>query len=86
MKENAIRNYLSQIDFKRDNWSYRTIESDMQKFLGETPGVDVKYEKDVMVNETTGISKEYSKIVKVSVVYTDTDNKIKKLEVLVGEL
>ena len=82
MKESAIREYLSKIDWKRDNWSYTQVEEDMKRFLGERPSLDIKYVKDVMVNEVTGTAKEYKKIQSISVVFTDLDDKIKKVEIL----
>lgn len=83
MKETAIREYMSKVDWKTDNWSYTQIEEDMKRFLGERPSLDVKYEKDVMINEVTGKAKEYKKIKSVSIVYTDLDDKIKKVEFLI---
>lgn len=83
LKEQAIREYISRIDWKRDNWNYQVLEEQMRKFLGERPSLDIKYEKDVMVNEVSGESKEFSKITKVNVIFTDTDDKIKKIEILV---
>jgi hypothetical protein len=81
LKEIAIRDYVSKIDWRRDNWSYQIIEEDMKRFLGERPSIDVKYIKDVMVNEFSGVSSEVLKIDKVSIIYTDTDEKIKKIEI-----
>ena len=46
LRQEAIRTYLSKINFKTDQWSYNIIEEDMKKFLGERPSLDVKYEKD----------------------------------------
>jgi len=83
LKESAIREYISKIDWKRDNWSYVQVEEDMKRFLGERPTIEIKYEKDVMVNEVTGESKEFSKIQSVGIVFTDLDDKIKKIEILV---
>jgi hypothetical protein len=83
LKEASIRQYVSNIDWKRDNWNYNILEEDMRKFLGERPTLDVKYLKDVMVNEFTGESKEITKLAKVSIIFTDTDDKIKKIEILV---
>lgn len=81
MKEIAIKEYLSKIDWKRD-WSYQAIEEDMRRFLGERPTLDITYKKDVMVNEMTAETKEITKLSKISVIYTDTDEKIKKVEIL----
>ena len=81
LKEQAIRNYISQINWKVDNWSYQKVEEDMKVFLGERPSLDISYQKDVMVNEVSGETKEFSKIEKVCVIYTDTDDRIKKIEI-----
>ncbi len=83
LKEQAIRNYISQINWKVDNWSYQKVEEDMKVFLGERPSLDISYQKDVMVNEVSGETKEFSKIEKVCVIYTDTDDRIKKIEILI---
>ena len=83
LKEVAIKEYVSKINWKRDNWSYQVIEEDMKRFLGERPTIDVTYEKDVMVNEVSGESKEFDRLTKVSVIYTDTDDKIKKVEIII---
>ena len=83
LKETAIRQYISQIDWKRDNWSYQRIEEDMKRFLGERPTLDVTYKKDVMVNEVSGEAKEFKRLEKISIIYTDTDDRIKKLEILI---
>jgi hypothetical protein len=83
LKESAIREYVSRIDWKRDNWSYERIEEDMKKFLGERPTIEVSYEKDVLVNEMTGESKEFDRLQNISVIFTDVDDKIKKLQFLV---
>ena len=82
MKELAIKDYISRIDFHSD-WSLSKIREDMRRFLGEEPGVDVIYEKDVMINELRGETVEISKIKKVAIVYTDLDDKYKKIEFLV---
>lgn len=82
LKETSIRQYISKIDWKTD-WNYQIIEEDMRRFLGERPSIDVQWKKDVMVNEFTGESKEFSRIDKISVIFTDLDDKIKKIEFLI---
>lgn len=79
LKETAIRQFISQIDWKK-NWNYQIIEEEMRRFLGERPSLDIHWKKDVMVNEFSGESKEINKIEKISIVFTDTDDKIKKIE------
>ena len=86
VKEMSIREYISKIDFKRDDWKLSQIKEDMRRFLGEEPGVDIKYKKDVMINETTGRSEEFVDIDKVEIVFFDTDEKFKKLEFIIGDI
>jgi hypothetical protein len=85
MKEIAIRDYISKIDFKNDDWKISKIKEDMRRFLGEEPGLDVVYKKDVMVNEFTGESKEFINIDKIQIIFTDTDDKFKKLEFIITD-
>ena len=82
LKEQSIRNYISKVNW-RDKWNYNILEEDMRKFLGERPGLDIQYQRDVMVNEVSGESREFTKLVSVSVVFTDIDEKLKKIEILV---
>lgn len=83
LKSIAIKEYLGKIDFKSDNWSVNQISKDMQRFLGEIPGIDVIYKKDVMVNEVTGESKEIKSLNNINIIFTDTDDKIKKLSIVI---
>lgn len=83
LKLDAIKKYLSNIDFKADDWSIHQMSQDMKKFLGETPAIDVIYKKDVMVTELTGEAKEFKKAEKIKIIFTDTDDKIKKIEILI---
>ena len=85
LKEHSIRQYMSNVDFKNDDWKISKILEDMRKFLGEEPGIDVIYKKDVMVNEVTGEAKEFKDISKIQIIFTDTDDKFKKIEFIVDE-
>ena len=86
MKEVAIRDYISKIDFKHDDWKISEIKENMRRFLGEEPGIEVVYKKDVMVNEFTGESKEFVDVDRIQIVFTDTDDKFKKIEFILGEV
>ena len=85
LKEISIRDYISKINFKSDDWKISQITEDMKGFLGEEPGIDIVYKKDVMVNEFTGEAKEFKQIDKVQIVFTDLDNKFKKLEFIIDD-
>ena len=84
LKEIAIRNYISNIDFRHEDWKLSKIKEDMRKFLGEEPGIDVVYKKDVMVTES-GKSKEFVDVDKIQIVFFDTDDKFKKIEFNINE-
>lgn len=83
MKEIAIREYISTIDFKRDDWKLSIMKESLRKFLGEEPGIDISYKKDVLINEIKGEAEEIKTIEKISIIFTDLDDKFKKLEFLV---
>jgi hypothetical protein len=71
------------IDFNRDDWSLKNIQEDMRKFLGEVPGIDIHYKKDVMINELKGEAEEIKAVEKITIVFTDLDDKFKKMEFLI---
>jgi len=85
MKEISIRDYMSNINFRSEDWSLLKIKEDMRKFLGEEPGIDIKYKKDVILNEIKNEAKEVVKLEMISIVFTDLDDKFKKLEFLIND-
>lgn len=85
IKENLIREYILNTDWKSD-WKLSHIKEDLRKFLGEEPGIDIIYKKDVMLNEATQLPEEVHELEKVLIVFTDTDDKFKKLEFSLGKL
>jgi hypothetical protein len=86
MKEIAIKEYISKIDFKNDDWSINKIKEDMRRFLGEEPGIDVIYKKDIMLNEVTGKAHEFKNIDRIQIVFTDTNDRFKKLEFIIDKI
>jgi hypothetical protein len=85
LKEMSIREYVSQIDFKNDDWKLSKIKEDMRRFLGEEPGIEVIYKKDVMLNEVSGEAKEFVDVDRIQIIFTDMDEKFKKIEFILGE-
>lgn len=79
LRKASIEDYMSKINFITDNWSLSQIKSDMRRFLGEEPGIQIKYKKDVMINEIKGESQEFEKVDNVEIVFTDDDDKIRKI-------
>ena len=86
LKEISIRDYISKINFKTDDWKLSQIKEDMRRFLGEEPGIDIIYKKDVMINEVTGKAQEFKDIDKIQIIFTDTDERFKKLEFIIDDI
>ena len=84
LKESSIRDYISHIDFRNDDWKISKIKEYMRRFLGEEPAIDIIYKKDVLINEDAQEAKEIMDIYKVEVVFYDTDERFKKLEFVIG--
>jgi len=80
IKESIIQNYISSINWKRDDWKISEIKEDLKKSLGEEPSVVVNWKKDVMINEVSGNAEEIKVPEYVQIVFTDLDDKIKKLQ------
>ena len=85
LKEISIREYISKIDFKSDDWKLSKIKEDMRRFLGEEPGIDILYKKDVMINEVTGKAQEFKDIDRIQIIFTDTDDRFKKIELIIDD-
>lgn len=85
IKEQMIREYIRKIDFNNGDWSVPEMKQVMKHFLGEEPAIEVKYHKDVAINETTGKSYEYLDAEKLSIIFYDIDNKFKKLEFIIND-
>jgi hypothetical protein len=85
LKEMSIREYISKIDFKRDDWKLSQIKEDMRRFLGEEPGIDIIYKKDVLLNEATMKAEEFVDIDRIQIIFTDTDDRFKKIEFIIDD-
>lgn len=85
MKEMAIREYILRIDFKNDDWRLSQIKEDMRRFLGEEPGIDIIYKKDVLLNEATMKAEEFVDIDRIQIIFTDTDDRFKKIEFIIDD-
>ena len=85
LKEMSIREYISKIDFKRDDWKLSQIQEDMRRFLGEEPGIDIIYKKDVLLNEATMKAEEFVDIDRIQIIFTDTDDRFRKIEFIIDD-
>jgi hypothetical protein len=85
LKEQAIRDYISKIDFHTSEWKVSDLKEDMKRFLGEQPAIEITYKKDVMINEDTKKPQEFLDIDRMKIVFFDLDDKYKKIEFLIGK-
>lgn len=74
---------MMNVDFNSD-WSLNQIQEDLKKMLGEIPGIDIDYKKDVLINEREGTATEYQKVDRVKIIFTDLDDRFKKLEFIIN--
>lgn len=76
MKEELIKNYFRKFDFT-SNWSYRSIREDLRTIIGEMPGIEVEWKKDVKLDEVMGTAKEVDEIQSIQIVFIDETNNSK---------
>lgn len=74
LRRKQINDYMSLIELDEDSISVSQIKSDLQRILGEKPGVELKYKKDNLITE--GGKKERTKGVleSITIFYTYEDN------------
>lgn len=79
IKESAIKEYFLNLNLKNESWSVKKIKGDLKRILGEEPGIDVIYKKDVLINEGTNKAEEFLDIDRIDVVFYDLNEKFKKI-------
>lgn len=83
MKEQIIMDYLSKIDFNKD-WGVSLMKEDIYNLIGSKPAIDVKYKKDVFINENSGEAIEYMEVDSISIVFFDDTDSPKKITIKPG--
>jgi len=76
-----FESFILFLNYRRMKEVYK-IKEDMRRFLGEEPAISIDYIKDAMINEDGSGSKEIEVVSKVTIVFTDLDDRIKKIEFL----
>jgi hypothetical protein len=87
-KEIEIEKYINSIDFSGD-FSIAQIKKDLKSFLNETPAVEVKYKKEVLLtedlrgNKVTTINEKVKSVVIAFTSGFDVNNNpiLKKVEI-----
>ncbi len=73
-KEQIITNYIKNVDFN-GNWSYRQMEKELHKLLGEKPAINVLYKKDGVLNEFNSEATEISVVDKIEIIFSPELNR-----------
>jgi hypothetical protein len=74
IKEEIIRDYISNVNFKSDKFSVIVMKEDLKRLLKEEPGIHIGWEKNKSMNEKTGQVVVVEKVGTVTVAFSDGDN------------
>lgn len=81
IKESQIMDFLSKIDLTSKNLSLNQLEIDLAKICGERPSIQPSWRKDILLTENNRKSIEIKKLDSISIIFTDLDEKFKKIEI-----
>ncbi len=81
LKESAINNYIGNLNLRQEDLNLNQIEQDLIKLLGERPSVQPKWVRDAMLLEDRKSAREIKRLDSISIIFTDLDDKIKKIEI-----
>lgn len=73
-KEQTIREYVMRINWK-DNFSVKQIKEDLKRTIKEVPGVELKWNKEEVINEVNGKSSIKESVKSITIAYSDGENK-----------
>ena len=74
LRRKQINDYMSSIELNEDSISVSQMKSDLQKILGEKPGVELKYKKDTLITEGGEKTRQKGILESITIFYTYEDN------------
>jgi len=74
LRRKQINDYMSSIELNEDSISVSQIKSDLQRILGEKPGVELKYKSESMIVEGERKIKRRGILESITIFYTFEDN------------
>lgn len=83
VRQTLINEYISSINFKKGDWSLKKIKADINKMLGETPAVNLSYDKQRKIDEGSGEEKIIERLECLEISFTDDNDKIKTLKYII---
>lgn len=74
LRRKQINDYMSSIELDEKSISVNQIKNDLQKILGEKPGIELKYKKDNLITEA-GLRKNKTEVLEsITIFYSYEDN------------
>jgi hypothetical protein len=74
LRRKQINDYMSSIELNEESISVSQIKSDLQRILGEKPGVELKYKTDNMITEAGLKTKKQGVLESITIFYSFEDN------------
>ena len=71
-KEKEINNYISLLDL--DNIDIEQIKRDLQAKIDEEPAIQLNYEKETILNESTSEEEEVEELTSMTIIFTVNRN------------
>ena len=79
IKLEAIKSVIMNYNFEGD-WKVKDVKEKIRLLIGENVGMQIQYMKDAKINEVLGKAEEITVIDKISITFTDVDDKIKTVD------
>ncbi len=79
IKLETIKKILLSYKFEGD-WRVKDIKEQIKIAIGEEVGLNILYKKDAKINEVLNKAEEINVIDKISITFTDLDDKIKTVD------
>lgn len=73
LRRKQINDYMSSIELNEESISVSQIKSDLQRILGEKPGVELKYKTDSMLVEGGQKVRKKGILESITIFYTFED-------------
>lgn len=74
LRRKQINDYMSSIELQEESISVSQIKSDLQRILGEKPGVELKYKTDSLIVEGDKRVRRKGILESITIFYSYEDN------------
>lgn len=74
LRRKQINDYMSSIELNEDSISVNQIQIDLQRIIGEKPGVELKYKSDFLITEGGKKTIDKKILESITIFYSYEDN------------